>query len=120
MKLLIKIATVFLGLSAGSLAHAEVFTTQTTNGRALSLHLPEFPVTRKVKALTICAEPQSAVTLAKLWMPGMGHGSAPTQLSPGADGCTNVANVQFMMRGEWEIQVTLSDGDQGVFDVLVQ
>ncbi len=99
---------------------ATVLTAASTAGKSLKLVLPEFPVTKRVKAVSICSEPGQAVIVAKLWMPGMGHGSAPTQLAPAGDGCTAVSNVQFVMRGEWQIQVTLQDGDTGVFDVVVE
>ena len=55
-----------------------------------------------------------------LWMPSMGHGSAPTQVARATDANGNnipgtflVSNVYFMMGGDWEIRVTLTDA-QGV------
>ena len=55
-----------------------------------------------------------------LWMPSMGHGSAPTQVQRTLDqngqvmpGVFTVRNVQFIMGGEWEVRVRLTD-DQGV------
>lgn len=54
-----------------------------------------------------------------LWMTAMGHGSAPTQVERAVDsngniipGSFNVRNVYFIMGGEWEVRVTLTD-DQG-------
>jgi hypothetical protein len=51
-----------------------------------------------------------------LWMPSMGHGSAPTQVERAVDangnilkGVFNVRNVFFIMGGEWEVRVTLTD-----------
>lgn len=53
-----------------------------------------------------------------LWMPSMGHGSAPTQVERSLDadgnvlpGVFNVRNVYFIMGGEWEVRVTLTDAD---------
>lgn len=47
-----------------------------------------------------------------LWMPGMGHGSSPTRVTPGPRPMTwLVKNVYFSMRGEWEIWLTLMKGD---------
>ena len=106
--------------TASELEAATVVTAESTQGKRLKLVLPEFPVTKRVKDVSICPEPGTVVTVAKLWMPGMGHGSAPTQLAPGVDGCTTVSNVQFIMRGAWQILVTLQDGDTGVFDVTVE
>lgn len=51
-----------------------------------------------------------------LWMPSMGHGSAPTQTERSVDanenilpGVFNVRNVYFIMGGDWEVRVTLTD-----------
>ncbi|OYZ18058.1 MAG: hypothetical protein B7Y39_14245 [Bdellovibrio sp. 28-41-41] len=51
-----------------------------------------------------------------LWMPSMGHGSAPTQLERAIDangnllaGVFNVRNVYFVMGGDWDVRVTLTD-----------
>lgn len=51
-----------------------------------------------------------------LWMPSMGHSSAPTQIERAIDsngnlipGTFNVHNVYFIMGGEWEVRVTLTD-----------
>jgi hypothetical protein len=66
-----------------------------------------------------------------LWMPTMGHGSAPTQVERAMDATGNilpgtfmVRNIFFVMGGEWEIRVTLTDA-QGVketksFVVLIE
>ena len=51
-----------------------------------------------------------------LWMPSMGHGSAPTQVERAFDqsghpmlGTFLVRNVNFIMGGDWEVRVTLTD-----------
>ena len=53
-----------------------------------------------------------------LWMPSMGHGSAPTQVERAVDangnlltGVFNVRNVFFIMGGDWEVRVTLTDAN---------
>lgn len=50
----------------------------------------------------------------KLWMPSMGHGSAPVQISPETDSNGNVVpgvfkakNVYFVMPGMWEVWIQL-------------
>ena len=53
-----------------------------------------------------------------LWMPSMGHGSAPVKLKKMGDGEYEVSEVQFIMRGKWEIKFQLKDGAQ-VFDETV-
>lgn len=52
----------------------------------------------------------------ELWMPSMGHGSSPTQVVPMMDsdarplaGMYLVTNVFFIMPGDWEVRVTLTD-----------
>ncbi len=55
----------------------------------------------------------------QLWMPSMGHGSAPVQLTKIADGVYRVSEVYFVMSGDWEIRVQQKNGkdlvDQVVF-----
>jgi hypothetical protein len=53
-----------------------------------------------------------------LWMPSMGHGSAPVVIEPLLDGqgqsvpgAFRVRNVQFIMPGDWEVRVTLRHED---------
>jgi hypothetical protein len=50
-----------------------------------------------------------------LWMPAMGHGSAPVKLRKLTDGEYEVSEVQFIMGGKWEIKFQLKEGNQ-VFD----
>lgn len=47
-----------------------------------------------------------------LWMPTMGHGSAPVKITKLGDGEYEVSNVQFIMGGKWEIKFQLKDGAQ--------
>ncbi len=53
-----------------------------------------------------------------LWMPRMGHGSAPTQLQRVLDsqgqvltGTYQVSNMYFVMPGDWDVRVTLKYQD---------
>lgn len=53
-----------------------------------------------------------------LWMPSMGHGSAPTQIQRVLDsngeimaGIFHVRNIYFTMGGEWEVRVVLTDSN---------
>lgn len=57
----------------------------------------------------------------KLWMPSMGHGSSPVQVSPAKDasgavlpGIYDARSVNFVMGGAWEIWVQLKEGRQVV------
>jgi hypothetical protein len=47
----------------------------------------------------------------QLWMPGMGHGSTPTQVVQLDTGTYRVQNVFFIMPGEWDIRFQIKDGD---------
>lgn len=55
----------------------------------------------------------------ELWMPDMGHGSSPTQNQKVLDqkgqplmGVYDVTSIYFLMRGQWDVNVslTLADG----------
>lgn len=46
-----------------------------------------------------------------LWMPSMGHGSSPVTLEKVAPGQYRVSRVFFVMRGDWEIQFKLKNGN---------
>lgn len=53
-----------------------------------------------------------------LWMPSMGHGSAPTQIQRVLDsqgqaltGVYQISNVYFVMGGDWDVNVTLTYQD---------
>ena len=46
----------------------------------------------------------------KVWMPSMGHGSAPTQVTRKTSGVYDVTNVYFSMPGQWQIVIMLMDG----------
>lgn len=76
-------------------------------------------VSQEVGAARICGDDAQSITLAKLFMPHHGHGSAPTELSRTSAGCLWVANVDFIMGGLWEIRIKFEDGDTGVFHVEV-
>jgi hypothetical protein len=47
----------------------------------------------------------------QLWMPSMGHGSAPTQTTQLDVGTYRAENVFFVMPGEWDIRFQIKDGD---------
>ncbi len=41
----------------------------------------------------------------RLWMPSMGHGSAPVKVQNFGGGIFQVTNVYFIMPGDWQIQL---------------
>lgn len=46
----------------------------------------------------------------QLWMPSMGHGSAPVTIRELSAGTYQAQNVFFIMAGEWEIHFQLKNG----------
>lgn len=55
---------------------------------------------------------------AELWMPSMGHGSAPTRIAQALDqhgqpivGTFIISNILFIMPGDWELRVKLHHKD---------
>jgi hypothetical protein len=46
-----------------------------------------------------------------LFMPGMGHGSSPTQIKKVADATYEISNMFFVMGGKWQVNVTLNSTD---------
>lgn len=63
------------------------------------------------------AEPPGAFEVS-LFMPSMGHGSAPTKIQHLNDaqgqplvGAYEVSNIYFMMGGDWQVRVTLKYQD---------
>lgn len=63
----------------------------------------------------------------RLWMPSMGHGSAPTQLQRVLDGegrlLTGVyqaTNVYFPMPGEWNVELILNGAETRAWPVVIE
>jgi hypothetical protein len=54
-----------------------------------------------------------------LWMPDMGHGSAPVKLTKIAQGEYEVANAYFIMGGLWEIHFQLLKNKVEVLDEVI-
>lgn len=55
----------------------------------------------------------------QLWMPSMGHGSTPTQVTQLDTGTYRAENVFFIMPGEWDIRFQIKDGDTVNDEALV-
>lgn len=53
-----------------------------------------------------------------LWMPSMGHGSAPVKITKLGVGEYLVSNIYFIMGGDWEIKIQLKK-DSKVIDETV-
>lgn len=54
-----------------------------------------------------------------LWMPDMGHGSAPVKIKKIADGEYEVTNVYIVMNGTWEIYFQLITNEVVVDEVVL-
>lgn len=58
-----------------------------------------------------------------LWMPGMGHGSSPTQVQQLDVGTYMANSVFFVMPGKWEIKFQIKNGsalvDEAVVDIEI-
>lgn len=52
-----------------------------------------------------------------LWMPSMGHGSAPVKIERLSESQFRVTRVYFIMPGDWEVRMTLKKSGQ-VLDQL--
>lgn len=95
--------------------------TETQAGKAVTLTFAGssvLPDEDTAYEATVCAVPARPLTVAKLWMPDMGHGSARTRLAPAGD-CTKVSRMVFTMSGDWEVRLTFEDNDTGVIHVAV-
>lgn len=97
-----------------------ILTAESTGGRELRLRFAADPVTTQTDVGYLCHDPAGTVSLARLWMPAHGHGSAPTRLVRVRGHCTRVERVRFSMAGGWELQVSYDDGDTGTFSLDVR
>jgi hypothetical protein len=73
------------------------------------------------QAIALNGQDKIAVSL---WMPDMGHGSAPTQIQPlPAVGAYAVSNLYFTMDGLWQVRVQLksatSEVETQLFEVVL-
>ena len=90
-------------------------------GKNVSLKFSTPEVTSDTPEATLCVNPRTEVLSAKLWM-DMGshsHGSTPTQLVDLGQGCYAIEDINFVMIGQWQIFVTMQDGDKATFNVDV-
>lgn len=68
----------------------------------------------------LCTTPSIDVTEAILWMPGMGHGSAPTTVTPSTEaGCFVIDDIDFLMPGHWQIKIQIPAQNEEIFNVCI-
>lgn len=88
-----------------------IVTAATPAGNHITLRFAANPVTRATKAANVCTDTPATVNEAKLWMPDMGHGSTPAKVTPLTPTCAKIEKINFVMAGDWEIRVSLANGD---------
>lgn len=101
-------------------ARAGTLTTTSRGGDSWTLTFSNDVVTTDTTEAVFCNGRQAMVIQADLWMPSMGHGSSPVALFPQAGGCTAIRNMNFMMRGDWEVRLWLNNNDSGKFSFDVR
>jgi len=106
--------------AASSAASGATFTATSRGGDSWTLSFNEDTITTSTSEAVFCNARQAMIMRADLWMPSMGHGSSPVALFPQASGCTAIRNLNFMMRGDWDVRVWLNNNDSGVFSIEVR
>ena len=110
--------SVFLTLSGVS--SAATVTAVSQGGDSLTLTFEDDVISTSTTEAIFCNSRQAMVMKAELWMPSMGHGSSPVSLFPQGNGCTAIRNMNFMMRGNWDVRVWLNNNDSGTFAFQVR
>ncbi len=86
-----------------------------TSSQHLEMIFPGESIRKNITQVLVSSDQPLDVAQAKLWMPSMGHGSAPTRVVRVSDMCIKIENVKFMMSGDWEIHLKLGGGHSAVF-----
>ena len=87
-------------------------------GTKIQLRFEASPVKTTTNLAFMCTDPAAAVSLVKLWMPDMDHGSAPTRLVS-SDNCTRIERINFIMPGVWDLQIKLDNADPATLSLSV-
>lgn len=61
--------------------------------------------------------PEDTTLSALLWMPSMGHGSAPVQVERLSASQYRITKIYFIMPGDWEVRISFKNSSQ-VLDQL--
>lgn len=67
--------------------------------------------------VTLPADTPGTMT-ALLWMPSMGHGSAPVKIENQGNGIYRIFKMYFIMPGDWEVRLSIKDKNGQVLDQL--
>ncbi len=94
---------------------------ETAEGGAMTVDFGDVEPSISTSSALFCANPAVEVTDAILWMPGMGHGSAPTTVTPSPDaaGCYVIDDIDFLMPGHWQIKIQIPAHDEEIFNVCI-
>ncbi|WII71622.1 serine protease spb1 [Bdellovibrio sp. 22V] len=65
------------------------------------------------------ASPLPAELSALLWMPSMGHGSAPVKIEKLDETHYRITNIYFIMPGDWEVRLYLKKNSQTVDELFI-
>lgn len=133
MRTFLSISTLTLLLAAAAPARAvdcscdaaesnagPLLTTTTNGGQELKLRFDATPNTNDPAAAALCTPAGLSLKHASLWMPDMGHGSAPVKVQQVTATCSKLTNLQFIMGGSWDVRLEFNDGDKGLFQVDVE
>lgn len=100
-------------------ALAYTYISQAGNEGFATLQLVSKPVSTASTSGWICTNEGSALKKAELFMPHHGHGSSPTDISETTSTCSYVSQMEFYMKGKWEVRSTLANGSKFVFSLNV-
>ncbi len=89
-----------------------------TSGTKIQLRFEASPVKTTTNLAFMCTDPTAVVSLVKLWMPDMDHGSAPTRLVRSGN-CTRIERINFIMSGVWDLQIKLDNADPATLSLSV-
>jgi len=90
-------------------------TAQSSSGQAMEMNFPGSAIRKQITQVLVGSDQSLDIANAKLWMPSMEHGSAPTRLVRVSESCIRIENVKFLMVGDWEIQLKLAGDQSAVF-----
>ncbi len=116
-KSILFVAFILIGFATWAQSNTLFFKNNTVEAHAIFSSPPQMGSESFMTLEFFDSQTQQLLSLADqikvvLWMPKMGHGSAPTVIT--ADqvaGVYHVSRMFFVMRGDWDVRVTLIGTD---------
>ena len=108
----IKIGAMIGMLFLSRWSYAETFEFSSVSGKKLVLTSDDEFFSEASSGAKLCSNVPTEFKKVKLWMPDHGHGSTPTSLVKIDEYCTRVEKLNFVMSGNWDFQISFSDGDR--------